>query len=101
MDQFNDKEIQCKECGTAFMWTGGEQEFFASKGLVNMPSRCPICRKKAEVKHDYATNFDIECKKCHKKSKSPFNPDDPENVLCQECFDKQKSQTVESEQVNE
>lgn len=92
MSDFVDKEIICKECGTAFVWTASEQEFFASKGLVNMPSRCPICRKKADVKHDYTKTYDIECRLCHKKAKSPFDPADPKNVLCQECFEKTNAQ---------
>ena len=83
-----DKEIICKECGTAFMWSGGEQEFFAEKGLTNTPSRCPICRKKKDVKHSFQTSYDIACAECGKKSQSPFKPADPQNVLCQECFEK-------------
>ena len=83
-----DKEIICKECGAAFMWSGGEQEFFAEKGLTNTPTRCPICRKKKDVKHSFQTSYDIACAECGKKSQSPFKPADLQNVLCQECFDK-------------
>ncbi len=39
-----DKEINCKDCGTAFIFTAGEQEFYAGKGLQNEPARCPRCR---------------------------------------------------------
>ena len=81
-----DKEIVCRECGAAFVWTAGEQEFFEKKGLTNIPSRCPICRKKRDVKHSFANEYDIVCKTCGKKAKSPFKPENPEDVICHECF---------------
>jgi len=42
---FQDKSIQCSDCGTTFTFSAGEQEFFASKGFTNEPRRCPQCRK--------------------------------------------------------
>jgi hypothetical protein len=42
---FQDKTIQCADCGIIFTFTAGQQEFFASKGLTNEPRRCPQCRK--------------------------------------------------------
>ncbi|MDP9351387.1 MAG: zinc-ribbon domain containing protein [Chloroflexota bacterium] len=39
-----DKTLTCRDCGTQFVFTQGEQEFYASKGLTNQPSRCPDCR---------------------------------------------------------
>ena len=40
-----DKTLTCKDCGKEFVWTAGEQEFYASKGFENAPVRCPECRK--------------------------------------------------------
>ena len=42
---FQDKSIQCSDCGTIFTFSAREQEFFASKGFTNEPRRCPQCRK--------------------------------------------------------
>jgi hypothetical protein len=42
---FQDKSIQCSDCGTTFTFSAGEQKFFTSKGLTNEPRRCPRCRK--------------------------------------------------------
>jgi len=42
---FQDKSIQCSDCGTIFTFTAGENRFFASKGLTKEPRRCPQCRK--------------------------------------------------------
>ena len=39
-----DRTIVCRDCGRDFIFTGGEQEFYASKGLENDPVRCPECR---------------------------------------------------------
>lgn len=45
-----DKKIVCKDCGTEFVWSVGEQEFYASKGFTNAPVRCPKCRKEKKAK---------------------------------------------------
>jgi hypothetical protein len=42
---FQNKSIQCSDCGTIFTFSAREQEFFASKGFANEPRRCPQCRK--------------------------------------------------------
>ena len=42
---FQDKTIQCADCGSSFTFTAREQEFFQSKGYVNEPKRCPTCRQ--------------------------------------------------------
>jgi hypothetical protein len=42
---FQDKSIQCSDCGATFTYTSGEQEFFQSKGFTNEPKRCPSCRR--------------------------------------------------------
>ena len=41
---YQDKQITCSDCRTAFNFSSGEQEFFASKGFTNEPKRCPSCR---------------------------------------------------------
>ncbi|MBO7393708.1 MAG: zinc-ribbon domain-containing protein [Abditibacteriota bacterium] len=39
-----DKIIKCKDCGQDFVFTVGEQEFFADKGFGE-PVRCKSCRE--------------------------------------------------------
>ena len=41
---FTDKTLECRDCGTQFVFTAGEQEFYAEKGFTNEPTRCPDCR---------------------------------------------------------
>src|SRR5207253_2404360 len=38
-----DKTIVCRDCGTNFTFTEGEQTFFSSKGYTE-PQRCADCR---------------------------------------------------------
>ena len=42
---YEDEKLVCEDCGKEFVFTAGEQEFYAEKGLVNKPKRCPECRK--------------------------------------------------------
>lgn len=46
---YKDKTIQCKDCGTDFVFSSGEQEFYASKGFDNEPIRCKACRDKRKA----------------------------------------------------
>lgn len=43
---FNDKQLTCVDCGSEFVFTSGEQEFFQQKGFTNEPKRCQLCRRK-------------------------------------------------------
>ena len=39
-----DKNLNCKDCGSEFVFTEGEQQFYAEKGFENEPTRCKDCR---------------------------------------------------------
>ena len=41
---YADRVLTCRDCGQSFVFTAGEQEFHASKGFENDPSRCVDCR---------------------------------------------------------
>ncbi|OGF63204.1 MAG: cytochrome C551 [Candidatus Fischerbacteria bacterium RBG_13_37_8] len=40
-----DKTLVCRDCQEQFVFTEGEQKFYAEKGFENEPQRCPSCRK--------------------------------------------------------
>src|SRR5262249_50070217 len=42
---YADKTLTCRDCGMDFVFTTGEQEFYAQKGFTNEPTRCPSCRQ--------------------------------------------------------
>jgi hypothetical protein len=41
---FQDKPIQCSDCGTTFIFSSAQKELFDSKGYTDEPKRCPWCR---------------------------------------------------------
>ena len=41
---YEDKTLVCKECGNEFVFTAGEQEFYAERGFQNEPQRYKACR---------------------------------------------------------
>src|SRR5215831_12647132 len=42
---YADKTLTCRDCGMDFVFTSGEQEFYAQKGFTNEPTRCASCRQ--------------------------------------------------------
>ena len=46
---YEDKTLVCKECGQEFVFTAGEQEFYAERGFQNEPQRCKACREQTKI----------------------------------------------------
>ena len=42
--EFQDRILKCVDCGAEFVWTAGEQQFFADKNFKNEPKRCKTCK---------------------------------------------------------
>lgn len=84
---FEDKTLKCRECGEDFVFTAGEQEFYASKGFENEPKMCKACRaaRKAGAKGTREM-FAAVCADCGKECQVPFNPTDGKPVYCSECY---------------
>lgn len=51
-----DITLKCKDCGAEFVFTEGEQEFYASKGFENQPQRCPECRRARKAQKNNYNN---------------------------------------------
>jgi hypothetical protein len=47
---FQDKSIQCFDCGTTFTFSAEEQELFRSRGFTNEPRCCPSCHASRKTK---------------------------------------------------
>jgi len=76
-----DKTLTCRDCGCSFVFTEGEQEFYASKGLTNEPSRCPECRSARKRSQggfsgggERRQMFATVCSQCGKDTQVPFQP---------------------------
>jgi CxxC-x17-CxxC domain-containing protein len=108
---YADKTLTCRDCGTSFLFTAGEQEFFASRGFTNEPTRCSACR--AERKRTqgggggYAsggysgggygrserTMYPAVCAQCGRDTEVPFEPRGDRPVYCSDCFATQRNQS--------
>ena len=90
---YEDKTLVCKECGNEFVFTAGEQEFYAEKGFQNEPQRCKSCRdaRKNAAKAPKEMHVTV-CAKCGKEAKVPFQPSNDRPVYCSECFAEMKNQ---------
>ena len=91
---YEDKTIQCADCGANFTFTCQEQEFFASKGYVNEPKRCSACRqvRKNERGGGSRANrqtFPATCAQCGQATELPFEPKQGRPVYCRDCFAQQ------------
>ena len=87
---YEDKTLVCKDCGNEFVFSAGEQEFYAEKGFMNEPTRCRSCRqaRKATRGNTGSTRemFDAVCADCGRATKVPFQPTEGREVYCSECF---------------
>ena len=79
---FEDKNLVCKDCGKEFIFSAGEQEFYAEKGFENEPTRCRECRDKRK-RHI--------CAECGKETEVPFEPRNEKPVYCRDCFSKHRA----------
>lgn len=98
---FQDKSIQCADCGATFVFTAQEQEFFASKGYQNDPKRCPTCREARRATRTGTEGtmrprrqmFPAVCAQCGKETEVPFEPREGRPVYCSDCYRNVKSNT--------
>jgi len=105
-----DTTLTCRDCGQAFTFTSGEQDFYASRGFSE-PSRCADCRAQRKAQRDggsssygggssyggssgggYASDrgeremFSATCSSCGQEAKVPFQPSGDKPVYCSSCF---------------
>ena len=111
---YADKALTCRDCGTAFIFTEGEQEFFAQKGFTNEPTRCPECRsarksQRGGMSYDSDRGYsggayggggydrpprqmyEVTCSQCGGVARVPFQPRGDKPVYCSACFEQQRS----------
>ena len=90
---YQDITLACKDCGKDFIFTAGEQEFYAEKGFKNQPQRCKECRiaRKNQEKGE-REYFTATCSVCGKEAKLPFRPSSDRPVYCSECYESRKNQ---------
>ena len=88
---YNDKTIVCKDCGTEFIFSVAEQEFYAEKGFTNEPQRCKPCRNARKNAAGGSSRpekvlYDVICAECGRPTQVPFQPKNDRPVYCRDCF---------------
>src|SRR6266487_6164522 len=112
-----DQTLYCRDCNQEFTFTVGEQEFYASRGLTNAPSRCPECRaarKQANFggsRDSYGSRggggggyrerearqmYTVTCASCGNEAQVPFQPRDDRPVYCRDCYQAQNQSSGRS-----
>jgi CxxC-x17-CxxC domain-containing protein len=99
--EFQDKRLQCVDCGREFIFTAGEQAFFREKRLTNEPKRCRQCKNQqvAQMPPGNDSNFKrietpVTCSRCGRETTVPFVPKQGRPVLCRECFQGRRSASL-------
>ncbi|MDD4859645.1 MAG: zinc-ribbon domain containing protein [Dehalococcoidales bacterium] len=104
---FQDKTIQCSDCGKTFTFSAEEQEQFQTRGYTNEPKRCLECRQARKAQQNsnggnsygnssYGYNsaprqmFPAVCAECGKTTQVPFEPKQGRPVYCSDCYRKVK-----------
>ncbi len=113
---YNDRELTCRDCGGAFEFTAGEQEFYASKGLQNDPVRCPSCRAQRRMMRpedrDDTPSYGVYvswggrtprqlhvaiCSNCNTAAEVPFVPRGDRPIFCSDCYNEERKRLEELE----
>ena len=96
--EYRDKVLKCAECGAEFVFTAGEQAFFADKGFKNEPKRCKPCKSKRGQNTGgggaggyQRAETRTTCSQCGKETTVPFKPTQGRPVYCRECFQQRRS----------
>jgi CxxC-x17-CxxC domain-containing protein len=107
---YTDETLTCVDCNATFPFTASEQDFFASKGFTNKPSRCPECRAARKAQRGGGGDsrgggsygggggarpqremFQATCSSCGKVAEVPFQPRGDKPVYCRDCFSQRQT----------
>lgn len=101
-----DQTLVCRDCNQEFVFTVGEQEFYASRNLTNTPGRCPSCRAARKAQSGgYSSNrgsreprqmYTATCDSCGNEAQVPFQPRGDKPVYCSSCYQAQSANTGRS-----
>ena len=88
---FEDRVLICRDCGREYVFTAGEQEFYAEKGFQNEPVRCKDCRVNRKTQRSTEREMhSAVCAECGMETVVPFQPRNDKPIYCSECFAKRR-----------
>tara|TARA_B100000959_G_C14954469_1_gene613107 strand:- start:1464 stop:1739 length:276 start_codon:yes stop_codon:yes gene_type:complete len=89
-----DKNLTCEECSQDFVFSGDEQDFYASRGFQE-PKRCKTCRDRR--KEQFGSRgfgqrqmHPATCAECGIETTVPFKPREDRPVYCRDCYTKRR-----------
>ncbi len=109
---YEDRSLNCVQCGNDFTFTSDDQEFHAGRGYQD-PKRCPTCRAERRNSqggggfrssggfgggsggfggggggYDRAPRemHSATCARCGKEARVPFVPRGDKPVYCSDCY---------------
>jgi CxxC-x17-CxxC domain-containing protein len=113
----SDRTLVCRDCGQSFIFTAGEQAFYAERGYTD-PQRCPSCRAARKAERNAGgggggyssgggggygggggggygggsrTMYAAVCSNCGRDTEVPFEPTTGKPVYCRECFQERRN----------
>lgn len=93
---YEDKTLICRDCGAEFVFTAGEQAFYAEKGFQNEPLRCKECRDARKASRGASNGqremYETVCAECGRPTRVPFIPKNDRPIYCSECFAARRGQ---------
>jgi CxxC-x17-CxxC domain-containing protein len=118
MSNARDRVLECADCGSTFVFTAGEQEFYQERGFSD-PKRCPNCRASRKSGRPSSGGrsgagggsygrggsdrggggrrdrqprkmYDVICAACGEPTQVPFEPRDDRPVYCKDCYQNQR-----------
>src|SRR2546430_14344414 len=93
----SDQTLVCRDCNEEFVFTAGEQEFYASHRLTNTPSRCPSCRAARKGQGGYGgfprprQMYNTKWSSCGKEGKGALPPPGGKAVFFNDLYPTQKT----------
>jgi CxxC-x17-CxxC domain-containing protein len=107
--------MTCIDCGQEFVFTSGEQSFYAQRGFTEAPKRCTSCRAARKAQRNSTASagggddrdsyggrggygdsyggdrrpkqmYAAVCAECGKTAQVPFQPTGARPVYCSDCF---------------
>jgi CxxC-x17-CxxC domain-containing protein len=107
-----DRTLVCVDCGSPFVHTAADQEFYAQRQFSSDPKRCGTCRAARRASRDEGSYdprdiggprgyerpvdrvereyFAVICSECGNQAQVPFKPRMDRPVYCSDCFRKVK-----------
>ena len=103
---YENKSLNCKDCGSPFDFTVRDQMFYAEKGFENEPQRCRDCRTVRKTQRSNGLGqapsstaglremTDAVCAQCGTSTTVPFKPRGDRPVYCRSCYAAQSAVRV-------